>query len=162
MPKQWPSCDAAVRSRPAPPCISPARPDSAKTESFPVAPAPGDSTRCNHEQRVPRRAPSRSHPPAPSVASPAHPKPAGTGFCPEGRAPSRCTRQPQASSHPPAPGLPGQASVPKDAPLPVGLPNRPIRSHRGGDSIPPAIFDRGRAGFLSSDKLPGIFHCRKT
>src|SRR2546425_6306507 len=29
------------------------------------------------------------------------------------------TRPPQASSHPPTPSLPGQASVPKDAPLPV-------------------------------------------
>lgn len=32
------------------------------------------------------------------------------------------THPPQASSHPPTPSLPGQASVPKDAPLPVANP----------------------------------------
>jgi hypothetical protein len=40
------------------------------------------------------------------------------------------THPPQASSHPPTPSLPGQASVPKDAPLPVGT--RPPRLRRDG------------------------------
>src|SRR5437870_12795517 len=39
------NCDAAVRSRPAPPHIAPARPDSAKTAPFPVAPARPDSAK---------------------------------------------------------------------------------------------------------------------